>query len=305
MRRVLQETPSKPRLTFESLIGESPAMREVIQRLGRIASRETTLLLEGDSGTGKELAAQAVHAASPRHRRPFVVIDCRTSPGAIMVELNQRSAVNGGTLFFDEVSELDRVLQPRLLHLLENRDTPRRRPLDVRIIAATSRDLCREVALGNFRIDLYYRLAVNCVRLPPLSERREDIPLLWRHFSRQLADSQSVEDLLDEAVIRRLALRPWPGNVRELRNHVERAVTLGAAALELPLPPDPAEQAVSPVQSFHVAKAEVLASFERRYLTDVLARHQGNITAAASAAGVDRVHFLRLLDRHGLRRRRD
>jgi len=299
---------AEPSPGFEALVGESPAMRAVVERLRRIASRDANLLLQGASGTGKELAAQAVHAASARCQGPFVVVDCRVSPRSL-VEGKLFESADGGTLFLDEIGELDPALQARLLRLFDRRRPPAgvggRRPEDVRIIAATALDLCQEAARGRFRTDLYYRLAVNCIRMPSLSERLEDIPLLWRHLCKQLAAQTGIEDDLDEAALRSLAQRPWPGNVRELRNTVERVITFGIEALDTPAPSVVLAPAAAPAaESFHAAKATIVATFEREFLTQVLARHDGNITAAATTAGVDRVHFLRLLDRYGLRRAR-
>jgi DNA-binding NtrC family response regulator len=329
------DVPANAVPPWDALIGESRVMREVVHRLRRIAAGDTTLLLEGESGTGKELAAQAVHASSARRHGPFVVVDCRANPRRFADESVFESA-RGGTIFLDEIGELDLALQPRLLRLVENRRVTllgdRMTPgIDVRVIAATARDLSREAAQGNFRLDLYYRLAVNCVRLPSLSQRADDIPLLWRHFCRELG-AVTLEHVLDENTARVLMSRPWPGNVRELRNTVERVATFGAeglntpaldlplqtvtagrrsvasagssaAPIPVPLPPMPTPPA-GEATSFHTAKASLLASFERDFLTRILAQHDGNITAAAAAAGLDRVHFLRLLDRYGLRKPR-
>jgi two-component system response regulator GlrR len=311
---------------FGRLRGVSSVMRDVIERLQRIAARDTTLLLEGESGTGKELAAHAVHEAGTRNGKPFVVVDCGALPHTLIeAELfgHERGAytgatqaregafvrAQGGTVFLDEIGELDLDVQPRLLGVIERREV---KPLggsstkrvDVRIIAATNRDLRRDVAQGAFRADLYYRLAVSCVRLPALDDRPDDIPLLCRSIVCDLAERDGDSYALDDEQIGRLMTRAWPGNVRELRNVVEQLVSFGPE-------PEPVETprrrtgfelpAYNQEGSFHEAKARVLSSFERGYLTEILAKHKDNITAAAQAAGVDRVHFLRLLDRHGLR----
>jgi two-component system response regulator GlrR len=308
---------------FGRLLGDSPAMRVVFGRLARVAARDTTLLLEGESGTGKELAAQAVHEASARRDGPFVVIDCGSVPRALLeAELfgHERGAytgatrarpgaflhADGGTIFLDEVGELDIELQPRLLGVLERREVKpigAAQPIavNVRVIAATNRDLRREVNHGNFRQDLYYRLAVATVRLPSLRERVSDIPLLVRTFLEQLSRQDGVEHPLDEGLLQRLMQRAWPGNVRELKNAVEQVVAFGFEEVELEEAPHGAPAVVLP---FKIAKAKLLEAFEREYLVGALAQHSGNITAAANAAELDRVHFLRLLDRYGLRKTR-
>ena len=307
---------------FGRLIGRSHAIRDAIARLQAIAARDATLLIEGESGTGKEVAAEAVHLASARRDKPFVVVDCAAiSRSLIEAELfgHERGAytgatharpgallhAEGGTLFLDEIGELDLDLQPRLLRLIERREvrplggTTSRR-LDVRIIAATNRDLARDAARGTFRSDLYYRLAVTRVRMPSLAERREDIPLLCWRLSDELTGG--LGGPLDVEQLERLASRPWPGNIRELKNELERLATMGADT------PEPAELSTRFLTgesraSFHEGKARALATFERQYLSEVMEEHGGNITAAAHAANVDRVHFLRLLDKHGLRPR--
>lgn len=300
--------PPHQQAAFAPLVGDSQIIRELVERLARIASRDATLLLEGDSGTGKELAARAVHAASTHHRGPFVVVDCRANLRGLG-KTDLLGAAQGGTLFFDEIGELDPAAQPRLARLLEHHELGAYgagiRTGEVRIIAASSRDLCREAARGRFRAELYYRLAVNCVHLPPLSERLEDIPVLWRHFVSELPPGHQREATLDDDALDRLTQRRWPGNVRELRNTVEQVATFGPSALDAPprLPVTPAPLRRN--RSFHTLKAGVVAAFERDYLTELLAQHGGNITASATAAGVHRVHFLRLLDRHGLRKSRD
>jgi two-component system response regulator GlrR len=322
VRVIRHDTPIDSQAAFGRLIGRSPAMRDVIRRLRAISARDATLLIEGQSGTGKEVAAEAVHAAGARGDKPFVVVDCGAiSRGLIEAELfgHERGAytgathsrpgafvrADGGTLFLDEIGELDLELQPRLLRLIERREvkplggsTPRR--VDVRIIAATNRDLAREAARGAFRSDLYYRLAVTRVRMPSLSEREEDIPLLCRSISAELAERGLANDL-DAEQLDQLAQRPWPGNVRELRNAVERLVTLGPDDSEAGWDPLPAPRGAR--ASFHDAKSRLIADFERQYLTEVLEEHGGNITAAAHSAKVDRVHFLRLLDKYGLRKK--
>jgi two-component system response regulator GlrR len=313
--------------TFGRLVGQSSRMRRAIDQLRVVAPQNTTLLLEGESGTGKELAAEAVHAASQCKSGPFVVVDCAAVPrnlieaelfgherGAFTGAIHSREGAfvraDGGTVFLDEIGELELDIQPRLLRVIETRSikpvggsTVRR--LNVRIIAATNRDLAREAEQGRVRTDLYYRLAVTRVRMPSLEERQDDIPVLCRHVVEDLCERDHKEYTLTPRQIAELARRRWPGNVRELRNAIERLTILGFNDDE---DDEPTPSAFTPVPSldrrFRVAKAEVIASFERHFLTEVMSEHGGNITAAALAANVDRVHFLRLLDRHGLRKPR-
>ncbi|HEY3498913.1 MAG TPA: sigma 54-interacting transcriptional regulator [Polyangiaceae bacterium] len=308
---------------FGGLTGESAVMRAVFARLARIASRESTVLLEGESGTGKELAARAIHDASARKDGPFVVVDCGSIPRTLVeAELfgHERGAYTGasqsrpgafvrankGSIFLDEIGELDVELQPRLLGVLERREVKpiggaEPVPVDVRIIAATHQDLRRRANEGAFREDLYYRLAVARVRLPALRERMTDIPLLIQQFLAQHAQKDGMDYRLDDDLSKRLVLRPWPGNIRELRNVVEQFIAFGMEEVSVSEPPRAIERVDAP---FKVAKARIVARFEHEYLLSVLARHKGNITASASAAELDRVHFLRLLDRHGLRKSR-
>jgi DNA-binding NtrC family response regulator len=214
---------------------------------------------------------------------------------------------DGGTIFLDEVGELDSELQPRLLGVLERREVKpigaaQPIPVNVRVIAATNRDLRREANRGAFREDLYYRLAVATVRLPPLREHVSDVPLLVRHFLELHSRKDGVDYQLEDDVLQRLMQRAWPGNVRELRNVVEQLVAFGIEEVALVETP---ERTLAPLElPFKVAKAKLVEQFEREYLTAVLAQFMGNITAAASAAEIDRVHFLRLLDRYGLRKSR-
>jgi DNA-binding NtrC family response regulator len=302
---------------FGRLLGESAPMRTLVERLSRLAPRDTTLLLEGESGTGKRLAAEVVHAAGPRRARPLVVVDCRRShspsfeaelfgetPADGTARPGAFARANGGTLVLDEIAELELDVQRKVLGVLESREVS---PLgsgspalvDVRIIASTTRDLYREVGRGLFRDDLYYALAAASLRMPPLRERLADIPILANHFLKEHSIKDGVPYAIDCAVMERLTLRPWPGNVRELRNAVETILALGTDERSV----DASARSQVPFDiPFKAAKARLLEGFERDYLVSVLGRHGGNITAAASAAGVDRVHFLRLLDRYGLRK---
>jgi DNA-binding NtrC family response regulator len=325
---------------FGDVLGRSPAMRELFGMLERVAQKDLTILLEGESGTGKERLAEAIHLTSPRAQKRFVVFDCAAVPASLMEsELlgHERGAftgadqkrigrfeeAHGGTLFIDEIGELPLELQPKLLRVLEKREIRRVGgsqviPVDVRIVAATNRDLVREVNRNTFREDLYYRLAVVRVRVPPLREREGDVPLLVEHFVRESLDGD--EAATKEAVAsitednwKRLMSHPWPGNVRELRNFIERtmAITGGVDVDSAPSSSRPqnvapttvgpatlAGAAIDLARPFIEAREELLAHFEKGYLEAQLSRHGGNISRAARAAGLDRMHFKRLLARH-------
>jgi two-component system, NtrC family, response regulator GlrR len=311
---------------FGLMVGASSAMRAVMAELARIAGTESTVLLEGETGTGKELAAESVHRESRRRDAPFLVVDCGAIPpelieselfghqaGAFTGASTERAGVfesaAGGTVLLDEIGELEPALQPKLLRVLENREIRRvgdshYRPIDVRVIAATHRDLRHEVNTQRFRADLYFRLAVMTVRLPPLRERADDLPLLVDAILAQLGmtDHPLADTLRTPSFRERLAAHAWAGNVRELRNYLERCLVLRA-----PVPPsggavvaDPAAPAGAP-EPLKVARERWLRVFEHAYLTDLLARHAGNVSAAARAAGVDRIHLYRLLWRNGLK----
>jgi two-component system, NtrC family, response regulator GlrR len=310
---------------FGELAAQSEAMKNVFSRLRRLAERDTTLFIAGESGTGKDLVARAVHMASHRSAKPFVVVDCSAIPrtlieaelfghtkgaftGAGQARPGKFLAADGGTIFLDEIGELDVDLQPRLLRVLERREvcpiggtTPI--PIDVRVISATNRDLRQQMRSHTFREDLFYRLAVAAVTLPPLRDRKEDIPVLVRRFLAEHASRDGQPYQLADATLRSMTSRSWPGNVRELRNAVEELVVFGDQ-----LPPTEETRAAIEVEPgdlglFKEEKSRVVNAFEARYLEALLARHRNNISASAVAAGIDRVHILRLLDKHGLRPR--
>jgi two-component system, NtrC family, nitrogen regulation response regulator GlnG len=313
---------SSPRpLSFGALVGSSPPMRQLFSRLARVAPTDTDVLIEGETGTGKDLCAQAIHAASGRRTAPLVVCDLASiSPtlfeselfghvkGAFTGALSQRAGAferaNGGTLFLDEIGDLPEDTQPRLLRALEQRQVKRvganvYRTVDVRVIAATNRHLEADIASGRFREDLYHRLAVVEIRMPPLRERPEDIPPL---VDALLAKLGKEPNALTEATRSKLAAYPWPGNVRELRNVVERAVSLGSDVdLEEPKPPPPSSRSrVRADRPFKEAKDDLVGAFERDYVADLLAQNAGNISKAARQAGIDRVHLYRLVKKHGI-----
>jgi DNA-binding NtrC family response regulator len=301
-------------------LGTSEAMRRIFAVLPRIAESDSTILLEGETGTGKGLLAEAIHEASPRAAGPFIVLDCGAIPpslieselfghekgaftGAAASRVGGFEAARGGTVFLDEIGELPLDMQPKLLRALEDRVVKRlggNEPvrLDIRIIAATNRDLRSEINQGRFRSDLYYRLNTFRLRIPPLRERRDDIALLVAHFYRQLSPGEPPPaDLLAE-----LTRHDWPGNVRELRAAVERAVLLGDPAVWRALsedaPVSAEDQRFVDGTSFRAAKERAVAAWEREYVRTLIARHDGNLSRAARAVRMDRNHLRELLRRH-------
>jgi len=308
------ERQLEPAANFGGLVGSSPAMRDVYAQLARVSSSDVTVLLRGESGTGKELAAEAIVSHGARREKPLVVVDCAALPSALAeselfgheagaftgakgTHLGAFERAHGGTLFLDEVGELPLELQPKLLGALERRSFLRVGgsapiPVDVRVIAATHRDLEREVNQGQFRADLYYRLAVAEVWLPPLRSRREDLPALIAHF---LSTSPDRVELGGEA-LRRLTEANYPGNVRELRHAVERA------ALGLDVPQHPQSPVAVDIQvPYRVERDRVIARFERAYVGELLASCQGNVSLAARRSGMNRVHLHEVIRRLGLK----
>jgi len=299
---------------FGRLVGRSPITRASLARMVRAAGCDATVLLSGETGTGKDSAAEAIHGASARATRPFVVLDCASVPAGLAeselfghragaftgAQRDHAGVFEGGTVFLDEIGEMPLALQPRLLRVLERNEVvrvgeTRPRAVDVRIVAATHRDLRRDVNSGRFRADLYFRIAVMTVHLPPLRERLEDLPLLVDAVLDELDLDDAARDRARAKVnVAALARMEWPGNVRELRNHLERVVVLddGKVAVDQELP-----DATLP---YTLAREAWQSWFERHYLTDLLRRHDGNISAAAKVAGMHRSHLYRLLQRAGL-----
>jgi DNA-binding NtrC family response regulator len=317
--------PMSARTSFGSLLGTSVAMRHCFAMLERVSESDVTVLLEGETGTGKDGAAEAIHQNGPRKDKPLVVVDCGAAHGNLLESQlfgHERGAftgadtrrvgafeeADGGTVFLDEIGELPLELQPKLLRVLEHKHVQRvgsnqARPVDVRIVAATNRDLRAEVNRGSFRADLYFRLAVVRIRLPSLREHLEDVAPIARKLLSSLGASRDVRDqFLDVDFIAHLQRSSWPGNVRELRNHLERCLVF-----ERPLPTTEAAAASEPQRranidlSFDQARREVVLAFERSYLQAQLARYDDSTTKAAAAAGVGRVYFYKLLKRHGMR----
>lgn len=317
-----------PHPRFGPLIGASRVMRELFAQLARIAVTDSSAVIHGETGTGKELVARAIHEASRRSKKPFVVIDCAALPehlleaelfghargaftGAVADRIGAFESADGGTMFLDEIGELPLTMQPKLLRVLESRTIRRvgeshHRPVDVRIISATHRDLRTMVNAGAFREDLYFRLAVLPLFVPPLRERRDDIPLLAQNF---VGDQQQR---LSDAFIAEIASRPWLGNVRELRNHVERALAFGehrARAMSSVPPRAPHEPAPRladgsdphvVAEDFRTFREAWMERGERMYVERLLAAHGGVVAAAAAAAGLDRTYFYRLMRRLGI-----
>ena len=329
----LAGTVSAPGIA-SAILAASPALKPLLSALPRAARSGATVLVTGESGTGKELAARAVHELSRRASGPMIGVDCGAIPEALIEnELfgHRRGAFSdaredrpglvdeaeGGTLFLDEIGELPLALQVKLLRFLQTRefrrlgDTTVRRA-DVRVIAATHRDLRAAVRAGSFRQDLFFRLDVVRLELPPLRERRADIPLLANAFLRRYVaefDSQALaftEDALDL-----LMKHPWEGNVRELENVVQRIaalaerVVVGAEEVRpflfCAVTPEPTDARNVGGGSFHDAKRRAIESFERAFVQDLLRAHDGRLSSAARAAGIDRKSLTRLLERHGLR----
>ncbi|MBI2894858.1 MAG: sigma 54-interacting transcriptional regulator [Deltaproteobacteria bacterium] len=307
------------------LVGRSVAMRRIFSLLERLARGQSTVLVEGETGTGKELVAEALHGLGPRADGPFVTLDCSAMPrdliesellghekgaftGATQSRRGAFEEADGGTIFLDEIGELPLELQPKLLRVLERREIRRvggsgSRTVDVRVVAATNRDLSAEVNRGAFRSDLYYRLAVVRITMPSLRERPEDIPLLVDHFVSRLAAAEGRVFTLEPETVAMLSAHDWPGNVRELRNALERAV-----ALQMPEKPIRVDLDGAPLQAaadepldFKEARAQILERFEREYIAKALERSGGNISAAARAAGLNRKHVEHLVRKHGLR----
>ncbi|MCA9613157.1 MAG: sigma 54-interacting transcriptional regulator [Myxococcales bacterium] len=338
------------RSRFQELIGRDVKMREIYAILEKIGPTDATVVIEGETGTGKEVVARSVHLASRRANGPFMVFDCGAVPenlieselfghekgsftGAIGTRQGVFEMANGGTVFLDELGELALDLQPKLLRVLEQREVKRvggAKPIkvDVRIVAATNRDLEAEVRAGRFREDLFYRLTVVRLHLPPLRERRDDVLLLARHFlsqgrfNRDRLGGKKITDFSDE-VTERLAAYEWPGNVRELHNVVERAVSFAeneVVVLE-DLPdhiaytrrgdsgslsektnpnislPDGGPELAGP---FKDVKEAWIASFEEDYIAKLLEKNGGNISHAAKEADIDRKYFRKLMKKYGI-----
>jgi two-component system response regulator GlrR len=311
---------------FGRLLGTSVPMRAAFALLEAAAAVDSTVLLQGESGTGKDLAAESLHGEGPRRDGPFVVVDCGAIPanlletelfgheagaftGAHARRVGAFEAAHGGTLLLDEIGELALDLQPKLLRAIERREIQRvggteRIAVDVRIVAATNRNLRTEVNARRFRSDLYFRLAVLTITLPPLRDRTSDLPQLVAGILDDLgaaaADSPIAAALRAGELLPDLLRHGWPGNVRELRNYLEGCIARQERAA-LAADDADADPAIDVTQPLRAVRERWLRHVERRYLAQLLAVHGNNVSAAARAAGIDRVHLHRLLAKVGLR----
>ncbi len=324
---------------FGLMVGSSLKMRQIFGILEKISPTFATVIIEGETGTGKELVARAVHENSPRKNKPFVVFDCSSvAPNLIESELfghekgsftgaikSRRGAfeeASGGTIFLDEIGELSLDLQPKLLRALESREIRRvganlTTPIDVRVVCATNRNLKKEVAEGRFREDLYYRLSVVKIILPPLRERVEDIPLMVERFLsvgkfNKKPDGTLFVTKVEDDALKALQRYQWPGNVRELSNIIERACAVAENGV---ISKNQIDMVFSDLEDeeerteklqvlkdvpFKEAKQKVVEVFERDYLIDLLRRNGYNLSKAAREAGIDRKHIRNLLKKYGI-----
>ena len=305
---------------FGNLYGASTPMRRLYPLLERFAQSSATVLLGGETGTGKEIAAEALHSASPRKSKPFVVVDCGALPrqlleselfghvrgaftGAHVDREGAFEAADGGTIFLDEIGELALDLQPVLLRVLEGQTVRRvgsdeRRQVDVRVIAATHRDLRVDVNEKRFRADLFFRLNVLGLVLPPLRDRGEDVAYLAKRFWKQFRPGT----IAPAEFLASLATQRWPGNVRELRNWVERSALLGWTSQGAKASNDSASAEDAQELSFGQAKEQAMAQWETGFVRGLLQENNGNLSRAARAAQMSRSHLRLLLGRHGLDR---
>ena len=317
---------------FQGLVGASPAMQAVFDRLAMLGKSDITVLITGASGTGKNLAARALHDLSSRREGPFVRVSCPTVPenileselfgyakGAFTHAITDRRGLfqeaDGGTLFLDEIGDISPAIQAKLLQVLEDKEF---RPLgrnrsvrvDVRVVAATNSDLKSRMQSGDFREDLYYRLCVVEVRMPPLSERLEDIPLLVDHFlTRHNPGAGQPPKRLSPALLGQFVNHPWPGNVRELENIVRRGVVMSGG--EEVTPEAIGWQASACVANldtddlsavpYREAKEDILSQFNRRYIHEALEKTAGNVTQAARRSQIERQSFQQIMRKYDIR----
>ncbi len=304
----------------KGIITRNPAMEDVLAKARLVADSDASVFIYGESGSGKELIARAIHDASRRREQPFVAINCGAIPeqlleselfghvkgsftGAVRDHKGLFQTANKGTLFLDEIGDMPVSLQVKLLRVLQERQvrpvgSTQSHDVDVRLISATHRNIEAEMAAGNFRDDLYYRLNVVALHLPPLSDRREDIPLLANHFLTLLAQKyrRTISGFAPEA-IEILVSAPWPGNVRQLYNVVEQAVALATTPL---IPSTLVQQAIQHQQTEFASFEDARRKFEREYLAQILRITDGNVTQAARLAKRNRTEFYKLLQRHQL-----
>jgi DNA-binding NtrC family response regulator len=309
---------------FGHLIGGDTKMRQLFKLMQDVAATEATVLIEGETGTGKELIAEEIHNHSTRRDGPFIVFDCGSVPreliesalfghvkgsftGAITDRKGAFADAHGGTIFLDEIGEMALDLQPSLLRVLDKKAVRRvgsnqYEKIDVRVVAATNRDLRAEVAKKSFREDLYYRLAVIRLSVPPMRERGTDIPLLIEYFINKFSPGRPLKASPED--LNRLRRHSWPGNVRELRNTIERAcllargefINLDDALHEEPTP----SLGIRTDLPFKEAKGQLVEMFEREYIEDLMRRHRMNLSAAAREAQIDRKHLRELIRKYDL-----
>jgi two-component system, NtrC family, response regulator AtoC len=310
----------KERYRVDNLVGQSAPMIGVYKLIARVAALDTTVLVLGETGTGKEVVARSIHYASPRSHHPFVVVDCTSLPdtlfeselfghtrgaftGAVATRRGLLEAAEGGTVLIDEIGDLSAPLQAKLLRVLQERAVRRvgdneSVPIDVRIIAATNRDLKQRVVAGAFREDLYYRLNVVTITVPPLRERLDDLPLLAQHFLQKhaRAASKPVKGFARETLAA-LTRYPWPGNVRELEHTIERAVALASTSVLIPddLPLD--VRGSSSVPDAWPERPKTLEELKSWYVDTILRQTRGNKAQAAEILGIDRRTLYRMLER--------
>jgi DNA-binding NtrC family response regulator len=320
---------NQERFTLTSAVTGSPAMREVLDLLRSVADLDTTVLIQGETGVGKELLARSLHFSGARRDRPFVAVNCAAIPpelfeselfgfrkgsftGALETRRGLFQAANGGTLLLDEIGDMPLALQSKLLRVIEDKrvtsiGSDRAVDIDVRFIATTNKDLRAEAERGGFRRDLYYRLSVMPIQVPPLRERSCDIPALAMHFL-EVSGRRTKKNVraIAPAAMQALCRYSWPGNVRELENVVERAVIVASGDtitdVDRFLSGDATTRRVDVSLPFREAKARVIEEFERAYVADVLDLHHGKVTAAAKHADMDPKNFSEKLVRYGLRR---
>jgi DNA-binding NtrC family response regulator len=325
----LTQRRNQERFTFRNVVARSAAMHAVFEVLGSVADMDTTVLIHGETGVGKELLARSLHFSGARRDRPFVAVNCAAIPeelfeselfgfrrgaftGAHDHRRGQFQMAHGGTLLLDEIGEMPLHLQSKLLRVIEEKKVTslgadRAVDIDVRFVATTNKDLQAEAERGAFRRDLYYRLSVMPVRVPPLRERSEDIPVLAEYFIAQ-ANRRTKKGVrgLAPASLEALVRYAWPGNVRELENVIERAVIVAKtdtlADVERFLGAPGAHAGVDLSLPFRDAKARVVEEFERAYVAGLLEAHGGKLTAAAKQADMDPKNFSEKLIRYGLRR---
>jgi two-component system, NtrC family, response regulator HydG len=317
------EHSAQPTSGFGRIVGASAAMRRLYPLCERLSASEVPLVIEGETGSGKEVLAESLHECGPRSKGPFVVFDCTAAApslvesalfghargaftGAVAARRGAIEAAGGGTLLIDEIGDLDLSLQAKLLRAIERREiqrvgAERWTRVDVRVLAATRRNLEVEVRAGRFRDDLFFRLVVARIGLPPLRERAGDVTLLARHFWRTLGGA----DAPPPDFLKQLESYDWPGNVRELHNAVWRRLSLGALdlAVDPPSRTAPPEDVIESILArdlpFPRARSEALAEFERRYVARLLGRHGGSVSRAAVASGITLRYFQAIRARLG------